>query len=137
VNVGPLALSGLNPLLEEAAYRLDLCTPITGGGGFNCPAGVARGTLHPRGAKIYVVPWGQPNFNANLTDGHNSYANLSDDLDVFLTNNREVAVFVKGVGPGREAAIRAINANGISIMTIKDITPIPHNGCRPRRARRV
>lgn len=50
---------------------------------------------------------------------------------------REVQVFVKGVGPGREAAIRAINANGIAIMTIKDITPIPHNGCRPRRARRV
>lgn len=50
---------------------------------------------------------------------------------------REVQVFVKGVGPGREAAIRAINANGIAIMTIKDITPIPHNGCRPRRVRRV
>lgn len=50
---------------------------------------------------------------------------------------REVQVFVKGVGPGREAAIRAINANGITISSIKDITPIPHNGCRPRRARRV
>ena len=50
---------------------------------------------------------------------------------------REVAVFAKGVGPGLEPAIRAINANGIAIMTIKDITPIPHNGCRPRRARRV
>lgn len=50
---------------------------------------------------------------------------------------REVQVFVKGVGPGREAAIRAINANGITITSIKDITPIPHNGCRPRRARRV
>ena len=50
---------------------------------------------------------------------------------------REVTVFVKGVGSGREAAVRALNANGLNILSIKDITPIPHNGCRPPRARRV
>lgn len=50
---------------------------------------------------------------------------------------REVNVFVKGIGSGRESAIRAINANGINVLSIKDITPIPHNGCRPRRPRRV
>ena len=50
---------------------------------------------------------------------------------------KEVRVFVKGVGSGREAAIRAINANGINILSIKDITPIPHNGCRPKKPRRV
>lgn len=50
---------------------------------------------------------------------------------------REVYVFVKGVGAGREAAIRALNANGINVLGIKDITPIPHNGCRPPRPRRV
>lgn len=50
---------------------------------------------------------------------------------------KEVKVFVKGVGSGREAAIRAINTNGINILSIKDITPIPHNGCRPKRPRRV
>lgn len=50
---------------------------------------------------------------------------------------REVRVFVKGVGSGREAAIRAINSNGINILSIKDITPIPHNGCRPVKPRRV
>jgi small subunit ribosomal protein S11 len=50
---------------------------------------------------------------------------------------REVNVFVKGVGLGRESAIRAINANGINILSIKDITPIPHNGCRKRKPRRV
>jgi small subunit ribosomal protein S11 len=50
---------------------------------------------------------------------------------------KEVYVFVKGVGAGREAAIRALNANGINVLSIKDITPIPHNGCRARKPRRV
>lgn len=50
---------------------------------------------------------------------------------------RTVDVFVKGVGSGREAAIRAINANGFNIQSIKDITPIPHNGPRPPKVRRV
>lgn len=49
----------------------------------------------------------------------------------------EVDVFIKGVGPGREAAIRALNTNGIQIMSIKDVTSIPHNGCRPPGPRRV
>jgi len=50
---------------------------------------------------------------------------------------RDVLVFVKGVGTGRESAVRALNANGLNILAIKDITPIPHNGCRPRKPRRV
>ncbi len=50
---------------------------------------------------------------------------------------REASVFVKGIGTGREAAIRAVNANGINVTSIKDITPIPHNGCRPKKPRRV
>ena len=49
----------------------------------------------------------------------------------------EVEVFVKGVGAGREAAVRALHANGITISSIKDVTPIPHNGCRPKKIRRV
>ena len=49
----------------------------------------------------------------------------------------EVSVMVKGVGTGRESAIRALNANGLTITSIKDITPIPHNGCRPKKPRRV
>lgn len=48
-----------------------------------------------------------------------------------------VAVYVKGVGSGRESAIRALNANGLNILSIKDITPIPHNGCRKKKPRRV
>ncbi len=50
---------------------------------------------------------------------------------------QELEVFVKGVGSGREASIRALANNGFNLVTIKDITPIPHNGCRPRRPRRI
>ena|SRR5690554_1722573 len=50
---------------------------------------------------------------------------------------REVQVFVKGPGAGREAAIRSLQAVGIDVTTIKDVTPIPYNGCRPPKRRRV
>lgn len=50
---------------------------------------------------------------------------------------QEVNVFVSGVGTGREAAIRALNANGLEVASIKDTTPVPHNGCRPKKPRRV
>lgn len=50
---------------------------------------------------------------------------------------REVEVFVKGPGSGREAAIRQLQAAGLEVTTIKDVTPIPHNGCRPPKRRRV
>jgi len=50
---------------------------------------------------------------------------------------RKVEVFVKGPGSGREAAIRTIHSVGIDVTSIKDVTPIPHNGCRPPKRRRV
>ncbi len=50
---------------------------------------------------------------------------------------KDVEVFVKGPGSGRESAIRAIQAAGLRISAIKDVTPIPHNGCRPPKRRRV
>lgn len=50
---------------------------------------------------------------------------------------RSATVFVKGPGSGREAAIRAVDAVGIKISQIRDVTPIPHNGCRPPKRRRV
>lgn len=50
---------------------------------------------------------------------------------------RQVEVFVRGTGSGREAAIRALQASGIAVTGIKDVTPVPHNGCRPRKRRRV
>lgn len=50
---------------------------------------------------------------------------------------KEVNVFINGIGGGREGAIRALNANGIGVLSIKDTTPVPHNGCRPPKRRRV
>ena len=50
---------------------------------------------------------------------------------------KSVEVYVKGPGVGREAAIRALQGVGLKISVIKDVTPIPHNGCRPRKKRRV
>jgi small subunit ribosomal protein S11 len=49
----------------------------------------------------------------------------------------KVMVFVKGIGSGRDSAIRSLAARGVDISAIKDVTPIPHNGCRPRKTRRV
>jgi small subunit ribosomal protein S11 len=50
---------------------------------------------------------------------------------------RKVSVMVKGPGSGREAAIRSLQASGLEVIAIKDVTPIPHNGCRPPKRRRV
>ena len=52
-------------------------------------------------------------------------------------NMREVDVYVKGPGPGRESSIRSIQAAGLTVRSITDITPLPHNGCRPPKKRRV
>lgn len=49
----------------------------------------------------------------------------------------EISVFVKGIGSGRESAIRGLANSGLSINLIRDITPMPHNGCKPKKARRV
>jgi small subunit ribosomal protein S11 len=50
---------------------------------------------------------------------------------------RKVHVIVKGPGAGRESSIRSLNAAGLEILSIKDITPVPHNGCRPKKKRRI
>jgi small subunit ribosomal protein S11 len=50
---------------------------------------------------------------------------------------KSLDVFVKGPGPGRESAVRSLNASGLRINSIADVTPIPHNGCRPPKKRRV
>lgn len=49
----------------------------------------------------------------------------------------DVAVFVRGIGSGREGALRALHTSGLTVSGIKDVTPIPHNGCRPKKVRRV
>jgi small subunit ribosomal protein S11 len=50
---------------------------------------------------------------------------------------QEMDVIIKGPGPGREQAIRSLQASGIKVKSIRDITPVPHNGCRPKKKRRV
>ncbi len=50
---------------------------------------------------------------------------------------QEVEIYVKGPGPGRESAIRAVQAQGLKVVAITDVTPVPHNGCRPPKKRRV
>jgi len=55
-------------------------------------------------------------------------------MDLGMT---EVELFIKGPGPGREAAIRAIQSTGIKVRSIRDVTPVAHNGCRPPKKRRV
>jgi small subunit ribosomal protein S11 len=50
---------------------------------------------------------------------------------------REVHVITKGIGGGRDSAIRTLNTKGLEVLSIKEVTPVPHNGCRPRKARRV
>lgn len=56
---------------------------------------------------------------------------------VSRTGPHEVRVYVKGIGPGRDSVLRTLSAKGFEIQSIEDITPIPHNGPRPRKARRV
>ncbi|MBU0670667.1 30S ribosomal protein S11 [Patescibacteria group bacterium] len=50
---------------------------------------------------------------------------------------KDLSIFIKGIGSGRDGALRALNAAGFNILSIKDQTPIPHNGCRPKKPRRV
>jgi small subunit ribosomal protein S11 len=58
-------------------------------------------------------------------------------LEMVENGMKSVDVFVKGPGPGRESAVRALNGAGLKINSISDVTPIPHNGCRPPKRRRV
>ena len=58
-------------------------------------------------------------------------------LEALSTGIKTVEILVKGQGSGRETAIRAIEGAGLEIISIQDITPVPHNGCRPRKRRRV
>ena len=50
---------------------------------------------------------------------------------------KQIAVFIKGPGPGRETAVRSLGNSGLIVVALKDVTPLPHNGCRPPKARRV
>lgn len=89
-----------------------------------------------------VLGWssaGSLNFKGAKKSTPYAAAQIVADVTEKVKKNqvKEVEVFVKGVGSGREAAVRALANNGFDIISIKDMTPVPHNGCRPRRPRRV
>ena len=69
-------------------------------------------------------------FAAGITSG--KIAKKAAEMGV-----KQVAVFIKGPGPGRETAVRSLANSGLIIVALKDVTPLPHNGCRPPKARRV
>ena len=69
-------------------------------------------------------------FAAGVTSGR--VAKRAVELGV-----KQVAVFIKGPGPGRETAVRSLGNSGLVLLSLKDISPLPHNGCRPPKARRV
>ncbi len=60
---------------------------------------------------------------------------VADNLEPY--GMRELHIITNGIGGGRDSAIRTLNSKGFSILSIKEVTPVPHNGCRPRRVRRV
>jgi small subunit ribosomal protein S11 len=82
------------------------------------------------------VPHGVASIAATF---NNTIVAISDPMGNILawSGVRSVDVKVKGPGAGRESAIRALAASGLDIKSIKDVTPIPHNGCRPPKRRRV
>ncbi|MEK7658732.1 MAG: 30S ribosomal protein S11 [Patescibacteria group bacterium] len=61
-----------------------------------------------------------------------SIANICKKIGI-----EKISVFIKGIGAGRESAVRTLVAQGLNVVSIKDVTPIPHNGCRPKKVRRV
>ena len=90
----------------------------------NILAWASSGLMGFKGAKK-ATPYAATQVVASVTEKVKKYA------------LKELEVFVKGVGSGREASIRALANNGFDLISIKDITPIPHNGCRPKKPRRV
>ena len=94
-------------------------------------------------SQTYNDPNWEPGME-NPTSSQNA-ANLMQEIDDWANSAKAavihglktVDVFVKGPGSGREAAIRALAACGIEVTSIKDVTPVPHNGCRPPKRRRV
>jgi len=87
-------------------------------------AWASSGSMGFRGAKK-ATPYAATVVAAKVVEG------------VQRTGLKEVDVFIKGVGGGREAAVRALGNNGLKVNSIKDVTPVPHNGCRPKKPRRV
>ena len=77
------------------------------------------------------------NTMVTITDTNGNAISWASAGGMGFRGSKTVEVFVKGPGSGREAAIRALQTAGLEVTMIKDVTPIPHNGCRPPKRRRV
>ena len=79
----------------------------------------------------------RPLFSISGTDTVRVYVDVPQSAMGFVQPGAKVDVLVRGPGSGRESAIRALAAAGIEVRSIRDVTPVPHNGCRPPKRRRV
>jgi small subunit ribosomal protein S11 len=93
----------------------------------------------PQGAVVCWASAGQAGFKGSRKSTPYAAQITADNAarKAMENNMRAVEVFVKGPGSGREAAIRSLQAAGLQVTAITDVTPIPHNGCRPPKRRRV
>ena len=93
-------------------------------------------------AQGQVISWssaGKQGFRGSKKNTPYAAQTAAEDCakEAYENGLRKVKVFVKGPGSGRESAIRTLHNNGIEVMEIVDVTPLPHNGCRPPKRRRV
>jgi small subunit ribosomal protein S11 len=115
----------------------------------NIPSGVAHITstfnntivtiTDPTGAAISSASTGMVGFKGTKKGTPYAAQQAAEKAAVAAMDNgmKKIDVLVKGPGSGRETAIRALQSAGLEVLSIKDVTPIPHNGCRPRKRRRV
>ena len=95
---------------------------------------MAKKTVAAKKRNVKVDAMGQLHVHSSFNNIIVSLANAKVAYDLGL---RKVKAYVKGPGNGRESAIRAIHGAGIAVTEIIDVTPLPHNGCRPPKRRRV
>jgi small subunit ribosomal protein S11 len=93
----------------------------------------------PQGAVVCWASAGQAGFKGSRKSTPYAAQITADNAarKAMENNMRSIEVFVKGPGSGREAAVRSLQAAGLQVTAITDVTPIPHNGCRPPKRRRV
>ena len=93
----------------------------------------------PEGNAIYWASAGEMGFKGSRKSTPFAAQTASETAAKIAVDHgmKTVEVFVKGPGPGRESAIRALATAGLEITLIKDVTPVPHNGCRPPKRRRI
>jgi small subunit ribosomal protein S11 len=115
----------------------------------NVPSGVAHITstfnntivtiTDPAGGAVASASTGMVGFKGTKKGTPYAAQQAAEKAAIAAMDNgmKKIDVLVKGPGSGRETAIRALQSAGLEVLSIKDVTPIPHNGCRPRKRRRV